>query len=294
MGERILIVEDDPAIADMLRDFFGEQGYQIEVVTRGRDALDWCQQQLPDLILLDDTLSDIDGYAVCRELRATTRTSLIPVILLAEGGGLSDRIAGLEAGADDCVAKPFDIEELGLRVKAAVRAHQHFSLTDSTTHMPSGRLVEEQLRNLVRTIDWSLLYIGVDHLTPFVNEYGFVAGDGALRFAGGVIQEVVTERGTLDDFVGRATNEVFVVITKSKDVSVMTEQLRERFGEGIQSHYNSADREQGGVRQPDGSLAPLMRLSIGVISDEAGPFYDILEITRAAAKARRIDQREQA
>jgi PleD family two-component response regulator len=293
MGERILIVEDDPGIAGMLRGFFEEQGYQIEVVTQGEEALNWCRQQLPDLVLLDTTLPDMDGYAVCRELRATIRTSLVPVILLIEGVDLSDRVAGLEAGADDCVAKPFDIEELKLRVKAAMRAHQHFSMTDPTTHMPSGRLVEEQLRNLVRTPDWSLLYIGVDHLTPFINEYGFVAGDEALRFAAGVIQDVATEQGTLDDFVGRATNEVFVVITKSKDVSAVTDQLRRRFREGIQSHYGAADREQGGIKQRDGSLAPLIRLSIGVVSDEAGPFYDILEITRAAAEARRIDQRGQ-
>jgi DNA-binding response OmpR family regulator len=293
MEERILIVEDDPAIANMLHDFFTERRYGIEVVTQGKDALDRCQQQLPDLILLDTTLPDIDGYAVCRELRTTTHTSLIPIIFLAEQRELSDRIAGLESGADDYVTKPFDIEELHLRVRAAIRAHRHFSMTDPTTHMPSGRLVEEQLRNLVRTTDWSLLYIGVDHLTPFVSEYGFVAGDEALRFAAGVIQDVVTEQGTLDDFVGRATNEVFVVTTKSKDVSAMADQLRRRFREGIQPHYSAADREQGGIKQRDGSLAPLMRLSIGVVSAEAGPFYDILELTRTAAEARRIDQRGQ-
>lgn len=293
-GNYLLIVEDDPGVADTLHDYFTQQGYQVTVVTQGQAALDYCARQLPDLVVLDTTLPDVDGYAVCRELRAATRTSLIPIIFLSEERSLSDRVAGLEAGADDYVAKPFDIDELHLRVKAAIRAHQHFSMTDPKTNLPSGRLIEEQLRNLVRAADWTLLYIGVDNVASFNAEYGFVAGDEALRFAGDVIQDTVTQFGTLKDFVGRASNEVFLVITRSGQVGTMVDQLRKRFEAGVQPYYKAEHREQGGIEQPDGSLAPLMGFSIGVVSDKDGPFYDIQEITQAAARMRRSDQRRQA
>lgn len=294
MGERILMVEDNAAVSNMIGDFFRGRGYQVDVVTQGNDALEWCGQHLPDLILLDTTLPDVDGFTVCRQLRQATRTSLIPIVILTEQADLQSRVAGLEAGADDYVTKPFDIEELNLRVKAAIRSHQHFSLTDAQTGMPSGRLIEEQLRNLLRTRDWTLLYIGVDHLAPFHTEYGFVTGDEVLRFAGNLIQEVVTAMGTLDDFVGRASNEVFIVITKAKDTSAMIQQLRDQFNKGVQLYYKPEHRERGGILQSDGTLAPLMCFSIGAVTDKTDQFYDIVEITRAAAGKRRADQRGQA
>jgi PleD family two-component response regulator len=290
-GNRILMVEDDVGVGNTLHHYFLKQGYQVTVVTKGQEALDYCNQQLPDLVLLDTTLPDIDGYTVCRELRAATRTSLLPIIFLTEERSLESRVAGLEAGANDYVAKPFDIDELHLRVKAAIRAHQHFSMTDPKTNLPSGRLIEEQLRQLVGADDWTLLYVGVDNVAPFNAEYGFVAGDEVLRFAGSVIQDTVTEFGTLDDFVGRASNEIFLVITRSSRVAIMVDELRERFDAGVQLYYKAEHREQGGVPQADGSLAPLTSLSIGVVSDKDGPFYDIQEITQAAAKRRRGDQR---
>jgi PleD family two-component response regulator len=289
-SDRLLIVEDDPGVGSTLRDYFAKLGYQVKLATQGKEALDYCGQQLPDVIVLDTTLPDVDGYTVCRELRAATRTSLIPILFLSEERGIESRVAGLEAGADDYVTKPFDIDELHLRVKAAIRAHRHFSMTDPKTNLPSGRLIEEQLRNLVRTSDWTLLYIGVDNVAPFNTEYGFVAGDEALRFAGNVIQDTVTQFGTLDDFVGRASNEVFLVITRSGRVEIMVDELRERFGAGVQLYYKAEHREPGGIAQPDGALAPLMSFSIGVVSDKDGPFYDIQEITQAAAKRRRSDQ----
>ncbi|MFL7791596.1 MAG: hypothetical protein AB8I69_05600, partial [Anaerolineae bacterium] len=105
--------------------------------------------------------------------------------------------------------------------------------------------------------------------------------------------DTVTQFGTLDDFVGRASNEVFLVISRSGRVPIMVEELGERFEKGIQLYYKTEHREQDGIPQPDGSLAPLMGFSIGVISDKDGPFYDIHEITQAAAKKRRSNQRRE-
>jgi PleD family two-component response regulator len=290
---RLLIVDEDTKAVDALRIFLTEQGHQVDIVSEGDEALAYCRRQLPDLILMETALPDGDGYAVCRELRTTTQTSLVPIIFVTEQRSLQDKVAGLEAGADDFVTKPFDIEELYLRIQAAIRAHQHFSMTDAQTNLPSGRLIEDQIRDLVRATDWTLLYIGVEHVSPFNTEYGFMVGDQVLRFAGNVIQDIVTQFGTLNDFVGRASNEVFLVITRSDQVESMADQLRKGFGEGVRTYYSPTHRERGGIEQSDGSLAPLMSLSIGIVSDKDGPFYDINEITQAAAQARRVDQQRQ-
>ncbi|MFQ5400043.1 MAG: response regulator [Anaerolineae bacterium] len=287
---RILIVEDDFDISNMLRIFFTGQGYQVDVAARGNDALEQCRAKLPDLIVLDIMLPDMDGYAVCQALRTTTRTSHIPIIFLTQKDERSDRIAGLELGADDYITKPFDIEELKLRVGTAIRTHQRLNMTDPRTGMPSARLIEEQLRNLMRTEGWTLLLIGVDHMAPFNEAYGFVAGDEVLRFTALLLNEVIGEYGTLDDFIGHASNDTFILITRAEDANVMVEQIRKRFNETILAHYNFIDREQGGIKMADGALAPLMTISIGVVSDKTQPFSDIREITETAAELRRLDQ----
>lgn len=286
---RILVVEDDFDISNMLRIFFTGQGYHVEVAARGNDALEQCRKKLPDLIVLDIMLPDMNGYEVCRVLRTTTRTSHIPIIFLTQKDERSDRIQGLELGADDYITKPFDIEELKLRVRTAIRIHQRQNMTDPRTGMPSGRLIENQLRTLMQTSNWALLQIGIDHLGAFTDEYGFIASDDVLRFTGIVLNETVDQKGTVDDFIGHASQDSFILVTKAPNVNDLAEALRQRFSAEIQSHYSFPHRELGGIPQADGSVAPIMRLSIGIVTDKQG-FSDIREITEAAAELRRQDQ----
>jgi PleD family two-component response regulator len=124
------------------------------------------------------------------------RTSHIPVIFLTQKDERSDKLQGLELGADDYITKPFDIEELKLRVQGAIRRSERESLTDPRSGLPAGRLIEEQLRRIIREKDWALLDARVNHFDPFKDVYGFVAGDDVLRFTAMLIGEVVDEMGT--------------------------------------------------------------------------------------------------
>jgi len=101
-------------------------------------------------------LPDMDGYDVCRKLRGSLRTSHIPIIFLTQKDERSDKIHGLELGADDYITKPFDVEELKLKVKNAIDRAAYESLTNPTTGLPSGQLIEELLRQLIRRDDWGI------------------------------------------------------------------------------------------------------------------------------------------
>ena len=147
---RLLIVEDDIDIANMLEIYFGGLHYEVDIAGRGSEALEKTRQRLPHLIVLDIMLPDIDGYEVCRSLRTHTRTSHIPVIFLTQKDERSDKLQGLELGADDYITKPFDIEELRLRVYNAIARSERESLTDPHTNLPSGQLIEEKLRQIIR------------------------------------------------------------------------------------------------------------------------------------------------
>jgi DNA-binding response OmpR family regulator len=288
---RLLIVEDDFDISNMLRIYFSGQGYEVDVAPRGSVALEKTRQNLPHLIVLDIMLPDIDGYEVCERLRKSTRTSHIPVIFLTQKDERSDRLQGLELGADDYITKPFDIEELKLRVKNAIRRAERESLTDPRTGLPSGRLIEEQLREIIRTDGWALMDLRINHFQAFKEEYGFVAADDVLRFAAMLFNEIVDQHGTPDDFIGHAGGENYIIITEQDRVDQIGEQVRSRFAEEILTYYNFMDRDQGYIvttnEAGEEEQVPLMTMSIGVVSPQEHQFSDIREITELAAEERR-------
>ena len=294
MGKaRLLIVEDDVDIGNMLKIYFGGMEFDVDVAVRGSDALEKTKQVLPHLIVLDIMLPDIDGYEVCRNLRTNMRTSHIPVIFLTQKDERSDKLQGLELGADDYITKPFDIEELKLRVQGAIKRSERESLTDPRSGLPAGRLIEEQLRRVIREKGWALLDARVNNFEPFKDVYGFVAGDDVLRFSAMLIGEVVDELGTSSDFIGHAGGDNFIIITTGDKSEAMKTRLKERFDKEVQSHYNFMDRQQGFVQAPaaDGTSlkVPFMNLSVGIVSPAAHSFADIREITELAAEARRGD-----
>ena len=294
MGKaRLLVVEDDIDIANMLKIYFSGMEFDVDVANRGRDALEKTKHVLPHLIVLDIMLPDIDGYEVCRNLRTNTRTSHIPVIFLTQKDERSDKLQGLELGADDYITKPFDIEELKLRVQGAIRRSERESLTDPHSGLPAGRLIEEQLRRIIREQNWALLDVRVNNFESFKDVYGFVAGDDVLRFAAMLIGEVVDEMGTTSDFIGHAGGDNFIIITTSDAAPHIRQRLKERFAEEVQTHYNFIDRQQGFIQAPkaDGSVEKVsfMTFSVGVVSPAQNSFADIREITELAAEARRQD-----
>jgi DNA-binding response OmpR family regulator len=117
-SNRVLVVEDDLTVAEVVSTYLKRDGFEVEHVTDGQDALDAAARNWPDLVVLDLMLPGIDGLEVCRRLRATGE---VPVIMLTALGSENDRVVGLEVGADDYVTKPFSPRELTLRVKSVLR-----------------------------------------------------------------------------------------------------------------------------------------------------------------------------
>jgi PleD family two-component response regulator len=248
---------------------------------------------MPHLIVLDIMLPDIDGYEVCRSLRTTTRTSHIPVIFLTQKDERSDRLQGLEMGADDYITKPFDIEELKLRVQNAISRSERESLTDPQSGLPAGRLIEDQLRRVIRQKTWAFLDIRINAFESFKDVYGFIAGNDVLRFSAMLMGEEVDKFGTQGDFVGHAGGDNFVIIAQHESAANISQHLKSRFAEEVLAHYTFIDRQQGFILAPNENGTPeknpLMTLAIGIVSPLTHSFSDIREITELAAEERRAD-----
>ena len=121
MKHRILVVDDEPAVTDLLAYNLRKAHYEVLVAANGRQAMQLAREASPDLILLDLMLPEVDGLDVCRELR---KNSSVPIIMITALGEETDRVVGLELGADDYVTKPFSVRELMARIKAVLRRTQ--------------------------------------------------------------------------------------------------------------------------------------------------------------------------
>lgn len=262
----VLVVEDDPDNSSLLKSYFSGHGYEVQIAVRGPEGLAAARKQVPDLILLDIVLPEMDGLAVCQALRASPRTSHIPVIFLTEKAATSDRLAGLSAGAQDYLTKPYDLEELRLRVKNLIARAERDNLLDPRTGLPTGNLLQDQLKRGVGQPGWWKVECRIDSFRPFVDSHGFAAGDDVLKFTAHLLREVVHADGAPDDFIGHPTNDTFLILTAAPAPAALGEKLRARFDEEVKTHYSFMDREQGYVllRNADGQpvRAPLMTLKV--------------------------------
>ena len=121
LDKKILVVDDDPNISDLLKIYLEKEGYEVKVASDGTEGIGYFKIYEPDLVLLDIMLPGKDGWQVCREIR---EISTKPIIMITAKGEVFDKVLGLELGADDFVVKPFDMKELSARIKAVLRRYQ--------------------------------------------------------------------------------------------------------------------------------------------------------------------------
>ncbi len=243
---KLLIIEDDSDVAAMLVTYFQSQGYQAQAVPRGEEGLRLCQSQPPDLVILDIRLPDVDGFEVARRLRSRVRTAHTPILFLTERRERSARLQGLALGADDYLAKPFDLQELGLRVRNALRRASAPPLTHPITGLPQGAAVERRWQQgLQAPRPEDLLVVSVLHLKAFRERYGFVAADDVLRAVALILQQALQDLPEGEGFLGHLSATDFVLFTPPAHAHRLEERLRQRLDRAWPYFYPLEDRWKG-------------------------------------------------
>ncbi len=271
----ILVVEDDLDIADMLNAYFRVQGYEVLTVNWGEDGVRAAQTSNPGLVILDIRLPDIDGFEVARRLRGNRRTKEIPIIFLTEKRERNDRLRGLELQADDYITKPFDIQELRLRVRNAMQRSRQGSLTNPVTEMPEGSLVDEALSAHLKRNDVVMQVISMKNLDRFREVYGFVATDDLLRAVSLMIRDAIRDLGGGEEFVGHITNNDFVIITRPAQAAALKDRIIKRLEQSFDYFYSDQDREMGTFRNRR------LGLSINELVPGAGKYADVAQLRAA-------------
>lgn len=137
-NQKILVVDDDPNICELLRVYLNKDGFDTAIASDGEEAIESALRYKPDLILLDIMMPRLDGWQVCREVR---KTSEVPIIMLTAKGEVFDKILGLELGADDYISKPFDTKEVLARIKAVLRRSSERSKNNAIKEVRFDKLV---------------------------------------------------------------------------------------------------------------------------------------------------------
>jgi len=249
MKANLLLIDDSEAQSSQIIESLQRLGYAVQRASSGAEGLRMAREKMPDLVLLDVVMPDIDGFAVCRWLKVNMDTRDIPVIMLTVRTAVADRIAGLNIGADDYLAKPFDDQELEARIYAALRvkaAHSELrarnkqletmlhsvealAITDSLTGLFNRRRFADVLkrefavtRRYRNTL--SCLLLDIDHFKAVNDRFGHDAGDQVLKEVArrivGSLREV--------DLAARYGGEEFAILlphTAKKDARIVAERL---------------------------------------------------------------------
>ncbi|MEW5941643.1 MAG: response regulator [Chloroflexota bacterium] len=279
--EKILIVEDDLDVAEMVNSFFQSQGYEVFTVNWGEDGVRACQTNHPDLVILDIRLPDIDGYEVARRLRSERRTANVPIIFLTEKRERNDKLQGLELGADDYITKPFDIQELRLRVRNALTRMKQEALANSITGLPEGALVDERLKEALAADGLAAALVSLENLDAFRELYGFVASDDVLRAFSVMIQNSMTDVGAQGGFLGHLGLSDFVAIVPSNLVGQFQDNIRARLLQSMEKFYPIKDREQA-AKNPNRLL-----VKTGEIPSVRGRFANVDQLKAELLRVKR-------
>jgi DNA-binding response OmpR family regulator len=270
---RILIVEDDLDLSEMLDNYFSVQNYDVLTAAWGEDALRISREEDLNLIVLDIRLPDINGYEVCRQLRKQRRTQDVPIIFLTEKRDRVDKLQGLELGVVDYITKPFDIAELRLRVKNAIDRAERQPMVNPVTELPDAQLFEEKMNALLYTDkNWAALMVQIGGLSILRDVVGFVAADEVLRAVTLMVRNAVREYGNDEDFIGHLTSEDFAIITTTDKVASIRERIEARVRPSL-NHFYPATELTADDKQPD-----YLTVNSHVVESSAGPFKEFEEV----------------
>jgi diguanylate cyclase (GGDEF)-like protein len=293
MAIKILVVDDDPDIRDILKLTLSEENYEVIEAEDGEEAIKAIQVKSPDLVLLDYRIPKVDGREVCRQIKNDILLSHLPIIMVTGSGDVNDKVGGIDSGADDYVVKPFEPKELLARIRMILRRTKRDLEANPLTRLPGNVSIINELQN--RLPDKSLFavcYIDLDKFKAYNDKYGFEHGDEVIRETARILIRTVREIGNPDDFIGHIGGDDFVIVTTPAVVDNLCKKIIADFETTSPSFYNETDRKVGYILARDRKgieqKIPLLSVSIGVVTNEFKKIEHVAQIGEIGAELKAL------
>jgi len=290
---RVLVVDDEEHIRRILKFQLEKNGYEVVTAENGEEALKLVRRSMPDLILLDLMMPKIDGFEVCRQLRADFQTNQIPIIMLTAKSDLPDRIKGLQGGANDYLVKPYSNEELLLRVYNVLEWSQNQKNANPLTGFAGNKAIEKELaRRIERSEPFAFLYIDIDNFKAYNDYYGYQKGDESILFLADIITEAVNSLGGRGDFVGHIGGDDFVIVTSLERAEFIGRHIIDEFDKGSLILMHEEDIRKGylEIRNRLGEIkrVPLMSLTIALVLNDGERLKHFAQVSDIASELKKF------
>ncbi len=286
---RILIVDDDPDILDVLEITLSEGNYEILKAMEGEEALRIIKTKPLDLVLLDYNIPKMNGRQVCAEVKKDILLRHLPIIMVTGKGEVNDKVGGIDAGADDYIVKPFEPKELLARIRMILRRTARDLEANPLSRLPGNvSILNELSSRLESNALFAVCYIDIDKFKSYNDKYGFEHGDEVIRETARILIQSTRSTGNPADFIGHIGGDDFVIVTTPDAVDNLCKKIIAEFDKKSPSFYNEADRKAGYIigldRQGKEQRIPLLSVSIGVVTSEFRKIEHVAQIGEIGAE----------
>lgn len=287
--QKILIVDDDPDILDILRLTLEQEGFVVSEASDGEEALQKVSKEALDLVIVDYRMPKRDGIDVCSQIKKDILLRHMPVIMLTGLSELDYKLTGIDAGADDYIVKPFEPRELVARVKMILRRSTSDLDANPLTRLPGNVAILNEIESYIKMgRKFAVCYIDLNKFKSFNDRYGFERGDEAIRSTGRILIDAVAKEGNQNDFIGHIGGDDFILITTPDKVDTLCSRVIKEFDSTIPNLYDKGDRDKGFIvskdRQGNTVELPLMSISIGVVTNEYNPITHFGQVGQIGAE----------
>lgn len=293
---RILVADDEPHILQILKFALEKAGYQVYTACNGQEALEKAKQLKPHLLILDIMMPKMDGFEVCRKMRESFKLNQIPIIMLTAKSDVSEKVRGLEGGANDYLVKPYSNEELLLRVRNVLEWNIRQREANPLTGLPGNTAIERELKvRIEKGKAFAFLYIDIDNFKAFNDYYGYQKGDEIISFLAGILTRTIEKLGNDSDFVGHIGGDDFVLITSPTRGEFMAKYIIDEFDKRALFLLDEEDVKRGylEVRNRQGEIhrIPIMSITIALVVGTEDKIKHFAEINDIASELKKYGKK---
>lgn len=293
---KVIVVDDDADIRDVLNLTLSQEGYEVLEAENGKAGLELILNKAPNLVIVDYKMPVMTGPELCAIVKKDILLSHLPIIMLTGKSDVTDKVSGINAGADDYLVKPFEPQELLARIKMILRRTERDLDANPLTRLPGNVSILNELQGRIeKKGPLAVIYADLDKFKVYNDKYGFSHGDEIIKETARLLIRSTKEWGNPDDFIGHIGGDDFVVMTTPDKSEQICKKIIEGFEQMSPSFYNEEDRKAGfimgkdrkGVEQRFG----LLSISMGIVTNEHVQLTHVAQIAEIGAELKEAAKR---